>query len=133
MASDTLGSQIDIHSGGIDLAFPHHDNELAQSEAYWLEEDHDHQHQHQWVNYFMHMGHLSIQGSKMSKSLKNFQTIREALAGGDWTPRELRIVFLLGHWADPVEITPDLRKEATAWEDKLNVSCFSHYMDRLFF
>ena len=117
MASDKLGSQIDIHSGGIDLAFPHHDNELAQSEAYWLEKNH----QHQWVNYFMHMGHLSIQGSKMSKSLKNFTTIREALAKGTWTPRGLRIVFLLGNWADPIEITDDLVKSMSAWEDKLNV------------
>ncbi|QRD85287.1 Cysteinyl-tRNA synthetase [Aspergillus flavus] len=68
MASSRLGSQNDIHSGGIDLAFPHHDNELAQSEAYWSEK------KQQWVNYFLHMGHLSIQGSKMSKSLKNFTT-----------------------------------------------------------
>lgn len=120
MASDKLGSQIDIHSGGIDLAFPHHDNELAQSEAYWLEDNH--QQPHQWVNYFMHMGHLSIQGSKMSKSLKNFITIREALAKGTWTPRGLRIVFLLGNWADPIEITEELVKSMSAWEDKLNVS-----------
>ena len=53
MASDRLGSQIDIHSGGIDLAFPHHDNELAQSEAYWSDEGH--KHQHQWINYFLHV------------------------------------------------------------------------------
>ena len=119
MASDKLGSQIDIHSGGIDLAFPHHDNELAQSEAFWL--DKSHEHQHQWVNYFMHMGHLSIQGSKMSKSLKNFTTIREALAKGDWTPRGLRIVFLLGGWKEGIEITGDVIKAGTAWEDKLNV------------
>lgn len=120
MASDKLGSQIDIHSGGIDLAFPHHDNELAQSEAYWLEKGQSHS--HQWVNYFMHMGHLSIQGSKMSKSLKNFTTIREALSRGDWTPRGLRIVFLLGHWHDGIEITEELTKESSAWEDKLDVS-----------
>lgn len=120
MASDKLGSQIDIHSGGIDLAFPHHDNELAQSEAYWLEKGQTHS--HQWVNYFMHMGHLSIQGSKMSKSLKNFTTIREALSRGDWTPRGLRIVFLLGNWHDGIEITEELTKEASAWEDKLDVS-----------
>lgn len=120
MASDKLGSQIDIHSGGIDLAFPHHDNELAQSEAYWLEKGQPHS--HQWVNYFMHMGHLSIQGSKMSKSLKNFTTIREALSRGDWTPRGLRTVFLLGNWHDGIEITEELTKEASAWEDKLDVS-----------
>ncbi|KAI4121888.1 MAG: hypothetical protein LQ347_006711 [Umbilicaria vellea] len=118
MASDKLGSQLDIHSGGIDLAFPHHDNELAQSEAYWL--DRGHGNQHQWVNYFMHMGHLSIQGSKMSKSLKNFTTIREALDRGDWTPRSLRIVFLLGGWKEGVEITNDLVKAGNSWEDKMN-------------
>ena len=120
MASDKLGSQIDIHSGGIDLAFPHHDNELAQSEAFWT--DKSHQHQHQWVNYFIHMGHLSIQGSKMSKSLKNFTTIREALSRGDWTARSLRITFLHGGWKDGIEITDDLVKEGSSWEDKVNVS-----------
>jgi cysteinyl-tRNA synthetase len=52
MASDVLGSRMDLHSGGIDLAFPHHDNELAQSEAYYCENGHE----HTWVNYFLHMG-----------------------------------------------------------------------------
>jgi cysteinyl-tRNA synthetase len=69
MASEVLGSVLDIHGGGIDLKFPHHDNELAQSEAYWTSGK-------QWVNYFIHTGHLGIQGLKMSKSLKNFTTIR---------------------------------------------------------
>ncbi|OJD33380.1 cysteinyl-trna synthetase [Diplodia corticola] len=119
MASDVLGQKVDIHSGGIDLAFPHHDNELAQSEAFWAECKHDHQ-SHQWINYFLHMGHLSISGSKMSKSLKNFTTIREALGRGDWTPRSLRIVFLLGGWKEPVEITEGLVKEGSAWEEKVN-------------
>lgn len=114
MASARLGKQMDIHSGGIDLAFPHHDNELAQSEAYW------HSHDDQWVNYFLHMGHLSIQGSKMSKSLKNFTTIREALEKNEWTPRSLRIVFLLGGWKDGVEITDELVSAGNSWEDKLD-------------
>lgn len=116
MASDKLGRTFDIHSGGIDLAFPHHDNELAQSEAYWTS-----RHakcEHQWVNYFIHMGHLSIKGSKMSKSLKNFTTIRDALARGEWTARGLRIIFLLGGWKDGIEITDDLVKEGASWEDK---------------
>ena len=117
MASAVLGGQMDIHSGGIDLCFPHHDNELAQSEAYWARgEGQD----SQWVNYFLHTGHLSISGSKMSKSLKNFITIREALEKGDWTPRGLRIVFLLGGWKDGVEITDDLTKASIAWESKMN-------------
>lgn len=119
MASDRLGSQMDIHSGGIDLAFPHHDNELAQSEAYWQDKG---CHNHQWVNYFLHMGHLSIQGSKMSKSLKNFTTIRDALGRGDWTPRGLRIAFLLGGWKEGIEITEDLVKAGSSWEDKVDVS-----------
>ncbi|PQE21779.1 hypothetical protein CJF30_00010990 [Rutstroemia sp. NJR-2017a BBW] len=116
MASDVLGSKMDIHSGGIDLAFPHHDNELAQSEAYFCEHGHG---PHEWVNYFLHMGHLSIAGSKMSKSLKNFQTIRDALAT-DYTPRGMRIVFLMGRWNDGVEISPELRLAAEGWEATVN-------------
>lgn len=120
MASAKLGRRMDIHSGGIDLAFPHHDNELAQSEAYWAgSHGHDHGNE-QWVNYFFHMGHLSIQGSKMSKSLKNFTTIREALERKDWTPRSLRIVFLLGGWREGIEITEELVSAGNAWEDKVN-------------
>ncbi|KAI8933453.1 hypothetical protein NX059_010067 [Plenodomus lindquistii] len=112
MASDVLGEQMDIHSGGIDLCFPHHDNELAQSEAHWSGKEGG----HQWVNYFLHMGHLSISGSKMSKSLKNFTTIREALARKDWDARSLRIIFLLGGWHDGIEITDDMRKQGASWE-----------------
>ncbi|KAF3063804.1 putative cysteine-tRNA ligase [Daldinia childiae] len=115
MASDVLGSRMDLHSGGIDLAFPHHDNELAQSEAYFCE----HGHEHTWVNYFLHMGHLSISGSKMSKSLKNFQTIKDALAS-TYTARSMRIVFLLGRWNDGVEISPDMRTQADSWESLVN-------------
>ena len=116
MASDILGSEMDIHSGGIDLAFPHHDNELAQSEAYFCGEHGP----HNWVRYFMHMGHLSISGSKMSKSLKNFQTIRDALK--DYTPRGMRVVFLMGRWNDGVEISADMRTMAEVWESTVNVS-----------
>ncbi|TGJ85765.1 hypothetical protein E0Z10_g2969 [Xylaria hypoxylon] len=115
MASDVLGSRMDLHSGGIDLAFPHHDNELAQSEAHFCE----HGHEHTWVNYFLHMGHLSISGSKMSKSLKNFQTIKDALAS-TYTARSMRIVFLHGRWNDGVEITPSMRTQADTWETTVN-------------
>ena len=68
MACDICGDSLDIHTGGIDLKFPHHDNEIAQTEARYG--------CRQWVNYFMHSGHLTIDGCKMSKSLKNFITIR---------------------------------------------------------
>lgn len=64
-------SQIDIHSGGLDLRFPHHDNEIAQSEAYYGCD--------QWVNNWWHTGKLFIDGLKMSKSLKNYITIQNIL------------------------------------------------------
>ena len=127
MASDVLGSRMDIHSGGIDLAFPHHDNELAQSEAYFCEHGKG---EHTWVNYFLHMGHLSISGSKMSKSLKNFQTIVDALAT-DYTSRSMRVVFLLGKWHDGVEVSPDMRLQADNWESTINVSSSCQLSKRL--
>lgn len=118
MASDKLGAQMDIHSGGIDLAFPHHDNELAQSEAFFHQCEMG---QHTWVKYFFHLGHLSIAGSKMSKSLKNFQTIQDALAK-TYTARNMRIVFLMSRWNDGVEISPEMRKQADSWEATIDVS-----------
>ncbi|RKP36672.1 cysteinyl-tRNA synthetase [Dimargaris cristalligena] len=107
MASEILGANMDIHSGGIDLAFPHHDNELAQSEAY--------HNCSQWVNYFLHPGHLHIEGAKMSKSLKNFITIREALE--KYTARQIRFLFLLQQWDRPMDFKDDTMKEAIGVEE----------------
>lgn len=58
----------------------------------------------------------------MSKSLKNFTTIREALSRGDWTLRSLRIVFLHGSWREGIEVTESVVKEGSAWEEKINVN-----------
>ncbi|XP_040137650.2 putative cysteine--tRNA ligase, mitochondrial isoform X4 [Ictidomys tridecemlineatus] len=71
MASMVFGGHLDIHSGGVDLAFPHHENEIAQCEVFHQCE--------QWGNYFLHSGHLHVKGKeeKMSKSLKNYITIKE--------------------------------------------------------
>lgn len=88
MAGSVLPAQLDIHSGGIDLAFPHHDNEIAQAEA--------HYHSRQWVNYFLHAGHVHIEGLKMSKSLKNFISIKEALKR--YSARQMRFLFLQHGW-----------------------------------
>ncbi|MES1912247.1 MAG: hypothetical protein MHM6MM_004554 [Cercozoa sp. M6MM] len=89
MASDVFGTEtIDLHAGGDDLKFPHHDNELAQSEAHF-----GHQ---QWVNYFLHAGRLDIQGRKMAKSLKNFVTIGECLEDHD--SNHVRLLFLQQSW-----------------------------------
>lgn len=106
MASDIIGENLDIHGGGVDLMFPHHDNEMAQAEAY---------HQCcQWVNYFMHAGHLHIKGLKMSKSLKNFITIRQALE--EHTPRQLRLMFLMQPWDKPMNYSDQTVDDAKAKE-----------------
>ncbi|EDQ90779.1 uncharacterized protein MONBRDRAFT_223, partial [Monosiga brevicollis MX1] len=106
MASDILGDNMDIHSGGVDLQFPHHDNELAQSEAYFQND--------QWVNYFLHSGHLHIEGLKMSKSLKNFITIKQALE--TYTARQIRFMFLLHSWTDTLNYSADAFEEAQVYE-----------------
>lgn len=106
MASAILGPQMDIHSGGIDLAFPHHDNELAQSEAHYDCK--------QWVNYFLHTGHLHIEGQKMSKSLKNFITIDEALE--TYSPRQLRLAFALQQWNNQLDFKTALISEVKSVE-----------------
>jgi cysteinyl-tRNA synthetase len=89
------GGGLDIHAGGVDLKFPHHENEVAQSEAFGGSD--------QWVNYWMHAGHLNIKGCKMSKSLKNFITIRDALKSH--TARQIRMCFLMTKYNAPMDLT----------------------------
>lgn len=112
MASSIAGSCLDIHTGGEDLRFPHHDNELAQSEAFF-----HCQGCHQWINYFLHSGHLGIEGLKMSKSLKNFITVREALES--FTPRQLRLMMLLTNWDRRMAYGEQLKEEMKAREAQL--------------
>ncbi|TMW59577.1 hypothetical protein Poli38472_004646 [Pythium oligandrum] len=76
MTHRVLGDRLDVHSGGIDLKFPHHNNEIAQCEAHNC----SHLHDAEWCRHFVHFGHLYIRGLKMSKSLKNFISIKEFLA-----------------------------------------------------
>ncbi|XP_053600485.1 cysteine--tRNA ligase, cytoplasmic [Plodia interpunctella] len=110
MASDVCGHKLDIHTGGVDLKFPHHDNELAQSEAHYDEPG--------WVNYFLHTGHLTIAGCKMSKSLKNFVTISDALQR--YTARQLRIAFLLHGWKDTLDYSDNTMEMAIQTEKLFN-------------
>ena len=102
--SDSRHATIDIHSGGQDLKFPHHDNELAQQEAFC--------NCRQTVNYFAHTGHLHIRGLKMSKSLKNFITIRQALEGVDGLegvrPSTMRIMFCLVQYNAPCDYSDNM-------------------------
>ncbi|KAF1049064.1 MAG: Cysteine--tRNA ligase [Herbaspirillum frisingense] len=91
MSSDLLGDHFDIHGGGQDLQFPHHENEIAQSEG---------AHQHTFVNYWMHNGFVRIDNEKMSKSLGNFFTIREVLQQYD--SEVLRFFILRAHYRSPL-------------------------------
>lgn len=111
MASEVFGPMFDIHTGGVDLKFPHHDNELAQSEAAF--------NQAEWVKYFLHTGHLTIAGCKMSKSLKNFITIKEALE--KHTACQLRLAFLLHSWKDTLDYSENTMEMAKQYERLLNV------------
>jgi cysteinyl-tRNA synthetase len=103
--------QFDIHGGGIDLTFPHHENEIAQSRCAF--------HQPVMANYWMHNGFLQVEGEKMSKSLGNFVTIRELLRihSGD----VLRLVMLSTHYRQPIdwtrEATENARKELLSWTE----------------
>ena len=109
MCSDVLGETVDINGGGIDLNFPHHENQLAQSEAFYDCE--------QWVNTFVHTGHLHIDGLKMSKSLKNFITIGAALKM--YSARQIRFLFLLHQWSDPMDLTPVAERDGATGEDRV--------------
>jgi cysteinyl-tRNA synthetase len=110
MATAIHGPVLDAHLGGVDLKFPHHDNEIAQTEAHYDTE--------QWTNYFLHAGHLHIKGLKMAKSLKNFITIRQALE--KYTPRQIRIMFLLQQWDRPMNFSDQTMSEARDKETRFN-------------
>ncbi|MDQ2080186.1 cysteine--tRNA ligase [Xanthobacteraceae bacterium Astr-EGSB] len=90
-----LGETFDLHGGGIDLVFPHHENEIAQSRCAF--------HTGVMANYWMHNGFLQVEGEKMSKSLGNFFTIRELLA--DWPGEVLRFNMLRTHYRQPIDWT----------------------------
>ena len=97
MARKHLGTTVDIHGGGLDLIFPHHENEIAQSECSCPGAP--------FVNYWMHNGYLTVEGEKMSKSLGNFITIREAL---DRAPGEVIRWMMLGtHYRKPLDWSED--------------------------
>ncbi len=95
MAWKHLGEQFDIHGGGIDLVFPHHENELAQTCCAF--------HEDRMANVWMHNGFLQVESEKMSKSLGNFVTIRELLA--DWPGEVLRLNMLKTHYRSPTDWT----------------------------
>ena len=108
MVKDELGDTIDIHLGGSDLIFPHHENEIAQSEA---------ANGKKLANYWLHNGMVNVNGQKMSKSLKNFKTIRELIKSGI-SPMTLRYFVLTVNYRKPLDFTEEsLKSAAEAWKN----------------
>lgn len=101
MSTCCLGNHFDIHGGGSDLTFPHHENEIAQSEAATGE---------QYVNYWMHVGFINVDGEKMSKSLGNFFTIRDVM--DKFHPEVIRYFIVSSHYRSPVNFSDFALKEA---------------------
>lgn len=97
MSCKYLGNSFDLHSGGVDLIFPHHENEIAQSEGYSGEK---------FVRHWFHIAHLRIEGNKMSKSLGNLYTLSDIQSWG-FSGQELRYVLLSGHYRQPLNFTKD--------------------------
>jgi cysteinyl-tRNA synthetase len=95
MSTKNLGNTFDIHTGGVDLIFPHHENEIAQSEGATGEK---------FVHYWIHNEHLMVEGKKMSKSLGNFFTLRDLLKKG-YNPKSIRYVLLNSHYRQKLNFT----------------------------
>ncbi|MFP4372672.1 MAG: DALR domain-containing protein, partial [Halanaerobium sp.] len=101
MSMKRLGATFDIHGGGVDLIFPHHENEIAQSEAYSGEK---------FVNYWLHNGTVNLSGEKMSKSQGNFFTSREVLK--EFSGQEVRYFLLSRHYRSPINFSYEKLEEA---------------------
>ncbi len=96
MSLEHLGATFDLHAGGVDLCFPHHENEIAQSECATGVKG--------FAAHWFHSAHLMVEGRKMSKSLGNLHTLDE-LGGMGWTPMEVRWALLSGHYRSPLNFT----------------------------
>ena len=100
MSIKYLGTNFEIHGGGRDLIFPHHENEIAQSESFTSE---------QFAKIWMHAGMITINGEKMSKSVGNVKSINHVLES--WGPNVARLFCVSGHYSKPIDYTEDLLKE----------------------
>lgn len=108
MATRYLGEQFDIHGGGVDLIFPHHENERAQSEALIGKT---------WVKYWVHVAFLTIKGEKMSKSLKNIIPLRDALK--QYGPEVLRYWYLSSHYRSQIDFNENVLDQSKASLERL--------------
>ena len=118
MSCDLLGYHFDIHGGGADLQFPHHENEIAQSEGVYRQFDnHGASIDPQFVNYWMHNGHVRVNNEKMSKSLGNFFVIRDVLK--EFHPEVIRFFILRAHYRSPMNYSSATLQEAKQGLDRL--------------
>lgn len=108
MSMSILGETFDIHAGGKDLIFPHHENEIAQSEACTGKP---------FARYWMHNGHINIEGQKMSKSLGNFRNVRDIIS--EFDPNVLRLFMLSAHYASPINFRRELMEQTAAAYERL--------------
>jgi cysteinyl-tRNA synthetase len=109
MAEKLLGPSFEIHGGGLDLVFPHHENEVAQSRALG----------HEFAKIWMHNGMLRFTGEKMSKSVGNVATIKEVL--DEWGAETTLLFFLTAHWRSPIDFSEETMEQAKAqWTTFLN-------------
>ena len=111
MARKYLGDTIDIHAGGQDLTFPHHENEIAQSEALTGKT---------FANYWIHNGYINIDNEKMSKSLGNFVLVHEIIKKHD--PQLLRFFMLSVHYRNPINFSEELLKSESQSLERLKTS-----------
>jgi|TARA_B100001540_G_scaffold10205_1_gene8993 cysteinyl-tRNA synthetase len=119
MSMDALGETFDIHGGGLDLKFPHHENEIAQSECATNKE---------FARYWMHTGPLRIEDEKMSKSLGNYITIKDALR--NFSSEALRFFLLSTHYRNPINFKESSVKEAQVSLNKLYTSLAGLDLDK---
>lgn len=108
MSMSILGETFDIHAGGKDLIFPHHENEIAQSEACTGKP---------FARYWMHNGHINIEGQKMSKSVGNFRNVRDIIS--EFDPNVLRLFMLSAHYASPINFRRELMEQTAAAYERL--------------
>ncbi len=110
MSMKYFGPSFDLHTGGVDNIFPHHENEIAQSEAATGQP---------FVRYWMHAAHLLVNGEKMSKSKGNFYTLRDLVAHG-YEPRAIRLLLLSTHYRSPLNFTLETLEQSTAEIERLD-------------
>ena len=121
MAQKLLGKSFDLHTGGIDLQYPHHDNEIAQSEACYNTT---------YVNYWLHCQHLEVNGEKMAKSSNNFYTLKDIISWG-YTPREARYALINAHYRSKLNFLANPPKSQSLEQARASLKRIDEFLNRI--